>query len=214
MGWFSAKKPEYRLLQERSTNRGIVIWFRDVAKARDQAFINEILQAEIARLPRVFVIAMSTGAAFKSRLFEAGDGGYEMQLELPADFTSAEPGIAEKGASQLCQIAAGLPTLSAADIEEQQAAIEKLDEANMQVAHGRLAKLEALIATALRENIAFVETRGNSAKECHVKAADGMANAVLFMVIDPPDGKRMLFRCAFMWRGDDGNFYAGMFKLA
>src|SRR5215813_9847145 len=64
MGWFSAKKPEYRLLQERSSNRSIVIWFRDRAKTRDQDFINEILQAELKRLPNIFVIAMSTGGAF------------------------------------------------------------------------------------------------------------------------------------------------------
>jgi hypothetical protein len=214
MGWFSAKKPEYRLLQERSTNRSVVIWLRDAAKRRDGAFVNEILTAEVARLPRVLVMAMSTGTTLKSRVVEAGDGACELHLEVPADIGSAAAGIAENGASRLCKAAAGLSALSVAEIEEQQAELEQLDEAHMLVASGTLAKLEALIAKGLRENIAFVESHGSSAKECDVKAVSEMAAAVLFMVIDRPGGKRNLFRCAFVWRGDDGNFHAGLFKLA
>jgi hypothetical protein len=214
MGWFSAKKPEYRLLQERSTNRSVVIWLRDAARRRDAEFVSEILEAEVARLPRVLVMAMASGATLKSRMVvEAGDGACELQIEVPADVASAEAGIAENGASRLCKAAAGLSALSVAEIEEQQAALEQLDEANMLVARGTLAQLEAMIAKGLRENISFVESHGSSAKECDVKAANEVAAAVLFMVIDRPGGKRNLFRCAFMWRGNDGNFYAGLFKL-
>ncbi len=78
----AAQKAEYRLLGERTPAGGLIFWVAEEAKARDNAFVNKMLEAESESMPEYWHVAVAcSNGELKVKRIPSAAGGWEVHVD-------------------------------------------------------------------------------------------------------------------------------------
>ena len=84
-----------RLLDSRTPANGVIFWVKDRARAYDNDFIEQSLEAEVERLPRSWIVAnvaANPRSSLSITVLPSRDGGCEVQIDLALEAAPEQDG--------------------------------------------------------------------------------------------------------------------------